>query len=357
MLGGCEKVVQKIVESLTSDYEVFVFTRRVSTRSLDDFKNYKVIEYTPSDIRGFTDKLKAIDPSILFVYSDRFDFFRHLVASRSARYKLIVALCGANWLYENGPTFKRRLGRLGIDMFICHSECDRDFSLCQTPGISQKTFVIPNGVDLEEFDENTQNRNALIQKYYLDNIQDKRWIVNISNFFPGKGQIHLVDIIRELDPEEYFYFQISSTIDFSIGDELEYQWKKKIVQHSKNYRLLKNINRNDVISFLKNSNVFAFTTEKEVAPLVVLESMAARLPWVSTTVGNVSSLRGGRVIPALKDGHWHNIFDKRVKDLFVKHIKELSCTPSLGDEGRQQVEDELTWDRILPHYSNVIENA
>jgi len=106
----------------------------------------------------------------------------------------------------------------------------------------------------------------------------------VSNFFPGKGQEHIINILDKLpNKEDYSYLQISSNIDFSIGKTLENKWNNQVMQcHNLDIRWLKNLSRQDTIGYFKNSNVFVFTSEKEVAPIVTLESMAARLPWVST---------------------------------------------------------------------------
>ena len=108
------------------------------------------------------------------------------------------------------------------------------------------------------------------------------------------------------------------------------------------------------IEFSENSNVFLFPTEKEVAPIVLLESMAASLPWISADVGNARGLEGGKVVSAQKDSRYHSVFDERVKSLFAKGISGLLAQPTVGDDGRRQVET-MTWDKILPRYISLIE--
>jgi glycosyltransferase involved in cell wall biosynthesis len=216
-----------------------------------------------------------------------------------------------------------------------------------------KTTVIPNGIDLEEFDNNHLTRQQLLPEY----VQHK-WILNVSNFFPGKGQQYIPDILRRLpDKWNYIYLQISSDIEFDIGSQLENKWNKQCrlqLKDNKNIsvHLLKNLPRDQVIGFFKNSNVFMFPTEKEVAPIVLLEAMAAELPWVAADVGNTPGLKGGRVISAIKDSRYHSVFDERVIRLFAQAAKNLLIQPSM--EGREQVES-MTWKEILPRYLSIIE--
>jgi len=158
--------------------------------------------------------------------------------------------------------------------------------------------------------------------------------------------------------EQTAYIQISSDIDFDIGKMLEGKWKmamRKLKDLGMKVKLMKNIPREDVVGFLKQSNVFTFPSEKEVAPLVLLESMGASLPWVATNVGNAEDLKGGLCIRSMKDSRYHSVFDKRVELQFREAVLKMWNTPSVGIEGRQQIETELTWDKILPQYLSLIE--
>jgi len=355
-IGGCEKVVDRIAKHLSQEHDIFIITRFVKNRQ-HHYPEYKIIEYHPADASLFDGILKVIQPDVVFVYSDVFDFFQRLISKETSPYRLIVALCGANWLYSHSNYIKI-LSRHSykIDALICHSDCDRDYRLFSSGPLSAKKYVIPNGVDLEEFDNNYLTRNDLYTLFPSSNIVDKKWILNISNFFPGKGQKHLLHILDILpNRDDFIYIQISSDIQFSIGKQIEDRWRVLCQEFAElDIRLLKNISREKTIGFLKQSNVFAFTSEKEVAPLVLLESMAAELPWVSTNVGNSQILKGGICIPAVKDKKDHSVFDDRVNILFGNAICDACENSQIGLEGRKQIEKELSWDKILPKYSDLI---
>ncbi len=351
LIGGCESVTRKIAEHLALNHEVFILTRRVTERKPGDYPSLHIKEYLPGSWRIFSDMLNDVNPDIVFVYSDVFDYFPFM-ASSAHDYRLIVALCGANWIHRN-KSFANLLHRniRKIDTIVCHSVHDRDYKLCSNPHILPKTVVIPNGVDLSEFE------SPLTREELLPDHTEKKWILNVSNFFPGKGQQHLVDIVRRLpDGKNNVYIQVSNDIDFSIGKKLENEWKTlaEIKLKDTHFVLKKNIDRKEVISFFMQSNVFAFTTEKEVAPLVLLESMAAELPWVAADVGNARGLKGGKYIPTLKDSRYHSVFDDRVKNLFSSSIQNLWKTPLVGQDGLEQIKKELTWDKILPQYDRLI---
>ncbi len=357
LIGGAEAVVKALAEFFSERHEVYVLTRRVRSRNHEAFKSYSVIEYLPGDVDAFWKKLNQISPDAVMVYSDVFDFFRHII-SVQAKFRLFIALCGANWIYRTGNRSYANLfarNSINIEKIICHSKCERDYRLCSNPKLLPKTEIIPNGLHLSEFDGNNMKREDLAPE-----VAGKRWILNVSNFFPGKGQLHLIDIIKRLpDPESLVYLQVSNDIDFSVGEKLEIAWKKSVVVNLDKTGvvtlLLKNLPRNKVIGFFKQSNVLAFTSEKEVAPIVLLESMASNLPWIASDVGNALELQGGTVIKAVKDRHYHSHFDERVNNLFANAIVSSFNSPAIANAGRSQIEADLTWNKIMPRYASLIE--
>jgi len=352
-VGGAEKVTEAIAHFLSNYHKIAVFTRRTKKRNLKK-RPYKVVEYVQGDFSTFQKKLSDYKPNVVLVYSDVFDFFRQLSVQNNP-FKLILALCGANWLYSH-PNFVNIILRNmpNIHRVICHSTRERDYKLCSYQSISNKTVIIPNGIWLNEFDRESKTKKEL-----NPGLSDKKWILNVSNFFPGKGQEHLIKILSGIPDKNFAYLQIASDIDFSIGEILEHKWKKASMSLKKQgveVRLLKNLPREDVIAYFKNSNVFAFTSEKEVAPLVLLEAMASSLPWVATNIGNAQDLEGGICIPSLKDSRFHSVFDKRTMRAFDNGIQNALNTPQLGESGRRQIERDLNWNKILPEYLNVLED-
>jgi len=352
-VGGCELVTRKIAESL-HDHEVYVLTRRIPGRDKSSF-DHEVIEYNQKDPQGFFNKLGQVSPDLVFVYSDVFDFFRQVVKNVT-RPRLIVALCGANFIYSQhnyGLIFGRQSAN--IEKLICHSTFDRDYKFCSNPRLQNKTVVIPNGVDLDEFDRDCLTRDDLASKYGLDS--NKKWLLNVTNFFPGKGQEHMLESVAWFKFLGGFeYLQVSNDIEFPIGKSLENAWKKKISQKRlSNVHLLKNLPREDVVALFRRSNVFATTSEKEVAPLVILEAMASRTPWVSFDVGNVRGLEGGRFVACRKDRKYHCVVGPRETKLFHDQVSDLFALPSLGELGRKQIEQEMTWDIVLPQYRKLFE--
>ena len=358
LLGGCEKVTQKIAEYLGDFYDVIVMTRRYPGRDHSSFTNYKVMDYLQNDANGFMKQLQAVHPDVVLIYSDLFDFFRQII-NKPSTYKTILAPCGANYVFNNpsaANTVYRRSDN--INSIICHSTHERDYKFYNIEKFSQKLTIIPNGIDLDEFDDNHLNREEIASELRINHSDiSKKWVLSVSNFFPGKGREHLADILNQLPSEEFLYIQVCSKMSFPVGETLEIIWRRQMTQAGINFTLAKNISREYTVGLFKNSNVFIFPSEKEVAPLVLLECMAARLPWVSTDVGNAKDLSGGVCITAAKNSKYYNIIDVRVKKLLASAMEKIWHTPQQADGGRLQIEQSMQWNKLLPRYKEVIKQV
>jgi len=352
LVGGSEYVTNVLAQFLSQEHEVCVLTRPALGRERSKYLPIRIVEYQTRYAADFMKKMTMIAPDVIFIYSDLFDFFKELVLYENPfKSKIIVALCGANLLHLQpslSMTFFRRLDR--ISAIVCHSKWGRDYKLCSHKEANPKTYVVPNGVHLSDF-SNLIKKNHLAEIYNLP--MDMQWSVNVSNFYPGKGQEHCFRIAKHFP--QLTHIQIAHSIPYSIGDVLETSWQKK--SKGSNSSLLKNIPRQHVLSFLRASNLMMFTSEKEEAPLVLLEAMACELPWVSADVGNTRGLKGGICVNAPKDAKHNSVFSETVISSFVDAVKEVLVKPTLGREGREQIEKQFQWNHILPQYKFIIENV
>lgn len=71
--------------------------------------------------------------------------------------------------------------------------------------------------------------------------------------------------------------------------------------------------------------------------MVIVESMAKGIPYISTDVGNVKDLRGGVVI---------NSINEMAKNIDIL-LTDSSIYKTLSKKGVEQVVKQLTWNRIV----------
>jgi glycosyltransferase involved in cell wall biosynthesis len=100
--------------------------------------------------------------------------------------------------------------------------------------------------------------------------------------------------------------------------------------------LMKNVDRADVVSAIREADVVVLTSSREASPLVILESMAAETPWVAFDVGATRDNDGGIVVSTAED--------------MAQQVTELLRSPerrqALGAAGVKQVSARHSWDRV-----------
>lgn len=346
-------MTQRLAEHWAKKHEVKVFTRFNSKRKKNVVNGVSISSYGSNNPGSFLSPIKKYAPDFTLIYSDVFDFFSLSLELPN----ICVAPCGGNKICARPHLLKLMKDKMPKS-FLCHCRGERDFKLLNSMGMTDRTYVIPIGIDLEEFDKNEMTREDILPKDRKNDI----WILNVSNFFPGKGHLHLLDILSRLKIENLTkgsisYIQVCSSMEFAIGQHLEQQWRfraKKLTDAGISVCLMKDKERKKVVAAFKNSNVFVFPSEKESFGIVTLESMAARLPWVSTSVGIATEAKGGFCVFAAKNQKYDSIFEERVFDNFADKIDKCLKNPSLGEEGRNQVEKEFDWKGVLlPKYDEL----
>ena len=229
--------------------------------------------------------------------------------------------------------------------FITHSDGE-DYKWAVEKGF--EPTIIRNGISIEEFENNKINFR---EKYQ---IKEKYLVLNISNYFFGKGQEHFIDIAQAYSEKKDFVFvQISNTIKYPY--DLRFLNRCKNKSKGLNVIFLRDIPREDVIAAFKGADVFLFTSKKEVAPIVILEARAASLPFVSLKVGDID--KGGIVInPQSYDSKGYAILTPDLVKHMIYGINYLTTKKNLKmgiiEESNADIL-ERDWKNIVPLYSKV----
>ena len=349
--GGSEKVVQQISESLVSNFSVGCHVFSGTTKKAI---THNGVHYHPVVDRGqvFIKDTQNAGIDSMLVYSDYFKHWPIMVNNpKKLGYKLALATVGLNASLDKPLLLKRLKDYKDHISVITHSDNYQDFQVCKAKGITPT--VIPNGVDLKEFNV----ESGLFRSKY--GLSDKKIILCVSNFFPGKGQEYLPEICKRMDMTDCCLVLICSEPSFQAAQILEQRYSALTKREGFFNMMLKNISREDTVSAFIDSDVFVFPTQKEVAPLVVLEAMAAKTPWVSMPVGNVRKLSGGVIVPSNgKDPLGNCVYNNDVYDLFAKYLTKIindeDFSRSLSDQGFSLVESDYNWDRIFESYYDIL---
>lgn len=353
-MGGAEKVIQQIAEYMDEKgWEVFILGKSIKSALVHNFVKIQNCGSTPSE---FFHKLSVIKPDHLLVYSDYFVFWTHILDRvESLDYKVTLIPVGMNAMLARPELlYKLRSNKDKISV-VTHSDNYQDYSTCKSLKIP--VTVIPNGINLHEL----RKRDFSFKERY--NIKTEKMLLCVSNFFPGKGQEYLLPMLNNFDSElkkDFTMVFICTTVNFAIANMLMGRTKAQLLNCSFNSKMLVDIPRWDVVQAFHEADIFLFPSQKEVAPLVILEAMASKTPWVSLDVGSIPTLAGGTVITGAPcDREDNKMFNKRIREEFSQEIEKLLLDGDRrkcqADAGYKVIMNELNWDIIGEKYYKFFE--
>ena len=346
-VGGSEAVIAAISERLLCspyNYEIDIYAHNYKKPSI-----YNGINLFPCPKGNGIISRIAQNEHIMFYSDSQWNFDSLLGVIGKVSQKVSICLVGAYHLQSYPESFK--LLKENIDKFnlITHSFITPDHQFCIDNNLPVN--VIPNGVNLSEFRENSINFR---EKY---KIKEKYIILSVFSYFYGKGFELLSKIARKLSEnlDDFIILQLSNTAQYPY--DLVFLDRTKKQCKGLPVRFIRDAPREDIVAAFKVSDVFLQTSKKEVAPIVILESRAAKLPYVSMRVGSVEESRGGIIInnPNI-DKKGYKIVDDKIINSYVSNIVEIleskDLRKNLINEGQKNIES-IDWNNIVPLYDKV----
>lgn len=346
-IGGSELVIEAISKRLSKmrEYDVNIYGHNI--KSFVD--NGRIKRYKASRDKDLIKQINCND--VVWIYSDSFWGLNIIFDNiKDVNPNLYITVLASD-LLGSKSRYVDIVNKYSDKIFLKVHEMN-SYNILKNIGIEKNPVIIPNGFDLSEFENNSKNFK---RKYNLEN---KKIILNVANYFHGKGQDLLPDIVEPMinrGNKDFAVVSISSCSNYPYERYLLNKVRNKANKSNVPIIFLRNINREFVISAFKQSDIFAFTSLKEVAPLVIMECMAASLPWISFPVGNVRDLRGGRVVDCdTVDGK--GFLSPSKKDLlnfsyYLNSFLEDSCRI---EECKKELTKEdlcgMDWDNICDKY-------
>jgi len=189
-------------------------------------------------------------------------------------------------------------------------------------GINAYSYL-PNGVD-SMFSEQCMSK-------------DEKYLINISNYYPMKYQEFLLEAFYRSETT-YKLVLIGASVLKNYLARLQHLKKEFDNRYGeKSVDFLLNIPREQTIKYLENATLFLHSSQLEVFPMVIVESMAKGIPFVSTDVGNVSALPGGFVV------YSKNEMAKKIDFL----LNDKIIYDNKSSEGFSMIQNELNWKSIV----------
>ncbi|MEO0137826.1 MAG: glycosyltransferase [candidate division WOR-3 bacterium] len=243
---------------------------------------------------------------------------------------------------------KRILERAGAIHVL--TEYERQ-SLIDYLGIKNSIFLIPNGIDPEDF-ENLPQEGALFEKY--PNLKGKKIVLFLSRINWKKGLDDLIPAFREVVRE------INNAHLLLVGPDND-GYMKYVNEWIEQYDLHKYTTYfgpaygEDKLMVLQDSNIFVLPSYSEGFPVSVVEAMYMQLPVVVTDrIGIpeiVSNYNAGIVIKKDKN---------EIVNAIITLLKNEKLAKSMGDNGRNCIFQNFLWENIakqmLEVYKKILSN-
>lgn len=342
-VGGSEIVIKNVSEELVlKGYEVHVYGWDVKEDIVQNGVFIKKLS-----LEKFLYILNNYDSHI--IYSDAFLQLSNLIRiNESLNKKLILFPVGFTGAKASSMLMNLIIKNTNDISFVCHDEKYVDAELLRE--LKLPYSIISNGISSKEFN------NLFKQRSLSENLK----LLCVANTFPKKGHPELFKTCDLLYQKMNFSLSIyCNTPSWDVGKRLQQQ----IINHAKSrpykVEVLVDQKREDVIKGYYNHDLFVFCSLKEVAPLCILESCAAGLPWVSFDVGNVSDIKGGLVNKLGKKDSGNYVMPS--EETFQKHVSliqdilQKDVYSKMSKEAFDFVQDKF-WESLVNKYEQVIEN-
>jgi glycosyltransferase involved in cell wall biosynthesis len=355
-VGGSEEVVRQVSERLAArGHDVTVATAPHPERRQSEYRGVRIVDFdlTGNAVKG----IRGPDAGRYrrFLRESNFDVIMNYATQcwpTDLTYDLLPALHGATVLATCGfSALKAGLRRLlywryfrslprylhQYDLLIYHSDSYLDKQFGDRHGVRHYR-VIPNAVDPTEFDMGAGLASAAADFRRRYHIQTPYMLLNVSNHYRLKGH----DFIRKA----FSMLRRDDVTLVIIGRGAASRWDCTTVCYraaARNPRLrVLEVPRADVIAAYRAADVFVFGSRVECFPLVILEAMAAGVPFVSTDCGNVRELPGGVVVGTPAE--------------MARRVSEILDHPQWGADlaaaGRKAVLTRYNWDMVVAQYES-----
>ena len=406
-VGGQQIVLKEIAERFIKlGHTVTVATSKMQNRTTNSHNgvNIKEFDITGSYVHGLKGKVSEYRN---FIIKSDFDVILIKAAQGWTIDALIPILnkikarkvfipCGFSALYD--PYYSEYYKIMPeilrqFDHLIFYASDYRDINFARDHNITNFS-IIPNGASKIEF--SVPKKSDFRERLNIEN--NSFVILTVGTFTGGKGHYELAEafqlakfnqpstlILNGNQPSIFPKLKVTTLIKeyFKMGPRsmlkriyrdllhkfklsskpLKRDWtdiaKEVNSDESNKTIIITDFKRDDVIQAFLNSDIFVFASNIEYSPLVLFESAAAGLPFLTVPVGNSKEIiewtQGGILCSAPVDNNGRTKVDPQI---LAENIMKLANDPEkreqLGKEGKKNWQNRLTWEKITLEYEKVL---
>lgn len=371
-VNGMQEVVNQISERLVKmGHEVTIATRRIPERTFKELNGVKIIEFDVDGnfVRGMKGEVNRYQK---FLLDSNFDIVTNFAAQQWATdisLPILERMKGVKVFVPTGfsgfyqPEFKNYFELMKewlhkYDMNLFLSDDYRDVNFAKDNGV-EKRMLIPNGADEREFLKPMDI--GIRAKYEIP--EDAFLIFTVGSHTGLKGHKEAIEMFRRSKLKNAVLFINANPTSGGCTDYCALQAKefnKEKANKDSNKRLIVTFPpRVDTVNLYKSADLFLFPSNIEASPIVIFEAMAAKTPFLSSDVGNVSEIikwsNGGKLLPMeKKDLAGYSYADVAKSTEALNEIYSNSEErKQLAESGYKAWSEKYTWEQIVKDYENL----
>ena len=208
----------------------------------------------------------------------------------------------------------------------------------------EKLEVIPNGINVEEFNLNKEEIERARRKYKLEGII----VMFAGNIIPRKGVLHLIKAAESFKNENVLFLIVGNiNIDREYAKEvIAYARRKDIKAKFTGF-----VPKEDLRALYSACDIFVLPSFGEGDPIALKEALASGKPLIGSNVGGIPM--------QIRDG-WNGFLvepgnEKMLAEKIRYLIENDEERERMGKNSRKLAEEEFSWEKIAGKYLKVYE--
>jgi len=401
-VGGVQELIRQLSEHLVQrGHEVTVATTALPERKSTHLNGVCIREFSVQGnlVTGLSGETVSYQH---FVTTSEFDIMLVYAAQQwtfdalwtvldDIPYPVIFAPCGFSGLYEQGYAdyFRNLAEQLDkFDCFIFNASSYRDVDFILSRG-KYKYEVISNAANEKEF--NTKADPTFRGKMGVP--EESFVFLTVGSLTGMKGHEEIVAAFGRMDLDKHIHstlilngnsihnsgesmrfihklLGVFRTYGFIDGcrhvlqkalrnnHSLKNSVERVNVQQKNKQILMTNLDRTHLVQAFFSADLFVFASKIEHSPLVLFESAAAGLPFLSVDVGNAKEIAewtgAGVICPSEKDKRGYTRVDVNVLAEYMERwMGQSDKRKNMGEVGRKQWSEKFTWEHVSLQYERV----
>jgi glycosyltransferase involved in cell wall biosynthesis len=209
----------------------------------------------------------------------------------------------------------------------------------------EKLEVIPDGVNVEDFNVSEEEVERVRRKYGLEGVV----VMFAGTVTPRKGVLELMKAAELLNRKDVLFF---------VGNlDLDREYARKVVEYAKckgvNAKFTGFVPYEDLKALYSACDIFVLPSFEEGQGVVLLEAMASGKPLIGSKVGGIPM--------QIKHG-WNGFLvepgnAKQLAENIRYLVENESERRKMGRNSKKLAEDEFDWEKVSEKYLKVYEEV